>query len=152
VEEIIAVMRAAGVGVHGDRIRALVVVLWRAGLRISEALALAETDLEPKRGSILVRRGKGGKRREVGMDRWAWDQLEPWLSVRAGLLVGALFCVLRGLTRGRAEALVFAVSLLADAHDDDVSGFVLHAGFSPPGSAESPDAPSSYAHVSGAAE
>jgi site-specific recombinase XerD len=46
------------------------VVLWRAGLRISEALALAERDLEPGRGAMLVRRGKGGRRREVGMDDW----------------------------------------------------------------------------------
>ncbi len=45
VEEIIAVMLAAGPGDHGDRIRALVVILWRAGLRINEALSLAETDL-----------------------------------------------------------------------------------------------------------
>src|SRR5215212_6680104 len=22
--------------------------------------------------------GKGGRRREVGMDRWAWSQLVPW--------------------------------------------------------------------------
>ncbi len=70
-------MRAAGPGIHGDRVRALVVILWRAGLRINEALTLAETDLEPRRGSILVRRGKGGKRREVGMDDWAWEHLEP---------------------------------------------------------------------------
>jgi hypothetical protein len=27
---------------------------------------------------VLVRRGKGGRRREVGMDRWAWSQLERW--------------------------------------------------------------------------
>ena len=66
-------MRVAGDGVHGARIRALVVILWRAGLRMNEALTLAETDLEPRRGSILVRHGKGGKRREVGMDDWAWD-------------------------------------------------------------------------------
>jgi hypothetical protein len=32
-------------------------VLWRAGLRIREALALAEADLDPRRGSLLVRRG-----------------------------------------------------------------------------------------------
>jgi hypothetical protein len=37
VKEIIAVMRTAGHGVHSDRIRALVVILWRAGLRINEA-------------------------------------------------------------------------------------------------------------------
>ena len=42
VEEIIAVMRQAGDGIHGDRIRGLIVVLWRAGLRISEALDLHE--------------------------------------------------------------------------------------------------------------
>jgi len=37
-------------------------------LRINEAPMLAEADLEPRRGSILVRHDKGGKRREVGMD------------------------------------------------------------------------------------
>jgi site-specific recombinase XerD len=62
VDEIIAVMRAAGNGPYGLRLRALIVILWRSGLRISEALALAETDLEPARGSLLVRHGKGGKR------------------------------------------------------------------------------------------
>jgi site-specific recombinase XerC len=78
------------------RWRGLIVVLWRAGLRISEALALSESDLDPARGSVLVRRGKGGKRREAGMDRWAWEQLVPWLTIRAALPVGALFCALRG--------------------------------------------------------
>jgi integrase len=49
-----------------------------------------------------VRRGKGGKRREVGMDRWPWTQLDPWLKPRASLPIGALLCILRGPTRGRA--------------------------------------------------
>jgi site-specific recombinase XerD len=48
----------------------MIVVLWRAGLRIQEALALAEHDLNHRRGSILIRNGKGGRRREVGMDEW----------------------------------------------------------------------------------
>jgi site-specific recombinase XerD len=56
--------------VQGVRLRALIVLLWPAGLRISEALALAESDLDPMRGAVLVRCGKGGRRREVGMDRW----------------------------------------------------------------------------------
>jgi integrase len=93
VEEIVAVMRHAGDRVHGRRLRALIVVLWRAGLRIQEALALAEADLDPRRGSLLVRRGKGGRRREVGMDDWAWEQFTPWLQVRVELPVGPLFCV-----------------------------------------------------------
>ena len=101
VEEIIAVMHAAGNDNDAVRLRGLIVVLWRAGLRISEALALNESDLDLNRGAILIRCGKGGKRREVGMDRWAWQQLDPWLQLRAMLPVGALFCVLRGPTRGR---------------------------------------------------
>ena len=101
VEEIVAVMRSTGDDPDGLRLRGVIIILWRAGLRISEALALAESDLDAHRGAVLVRRGKGGKRREVGMDRWAWEQLEPWLAVRARLPVGALFCILRGPTRGR---------------------------------------------------
>ena len=100
VEEIIAVMRAAGDGAHGRRLRGLIVILWRAGLRIQEALALAEADLDQRRGSLLVRRGKGGRRREVGMDAWGWDELQPWLETRVELPVGPLFCVLNGATRG----------------------------------------------------
>ena len=101
MEEIIAVMRAAGDGVHGRRLRGLIVILWRAGLRIQEALALAEADMDHRRGALLVRRGKGGRRREVGMDGWGWEQLQPWLDTRLGLPVGPLFCVINGPTRGR---------------------------------------------------
>ena len=94
-------MRATGDGRDGARLRALIVVLWRAGLRISEALDLAETDLDRSRGAVLVRAGKGGRRREVGMDRWAWGQLTSYLEIRATLPVGALFCVIHGPTAGR---------------------------------------------------
>ena len=101
VEEIVAVMRAAGPDVYGDRLRAIIVVLWRGGLRVGEALALAETDLDPARGAVLVRAGKNGKRREVGLDAWGWRTLDPWLEDRRQLSVGPLFCVLHGPSRGR---------------------------------------------------
>ena len=68
VEEIVAVMSAVGDRAHGHRLRALVVLLWRAGLRISEALALQESDLGRARGAVLVRwegrqapRGRDGR-------------------------------------------------------------------------------------------
>src|SRR6516165_1176142 len=57
VEEIVAVMRTIGDRADGHRLRALIVLLWRAGLRISEALALQESDLDRSRGAVLVRRG-----------------------------------------------------------------------------------------------
>ena len=104
VEEIIAVMRTAGDGAEGVRLRVLIVILWRAGVRISEALALAESDLDKVRGTVLIRRGKGGRRREVGMDRWGWEQLRPWLQLGTSLPVGAFLCVLHGPTAGRPWA------------------------------------------------
>jgi site-specific recombinase XerC len=101
VEEIVAVMRHAADDRYRGRVRAMIVVLWRAGLRIQEALALAAHDLDPRRGSLLVRNGKGGRRREVGVDEWGWEHLRPSLSARAQLPVGPLFCVIDGATRGR---------------------------------------------------
>jgi integrase len=74
IEEIVAVMRQAGDDRHGSRVRALIAMLWRGGLRVQEALSLAEQDLDQRRGSLLVRRGKGGRRREIGMDTWGWEQ------------------------------------------------------------------------------
>jgi site-specific recombinase XerD len=102
VEEIIAVMREAKQARYGHRLNGLIVVLWRSGLRINEALSLTETDLDERRGSILVRHGKNDRRREVGMDPWGWSALEPWLHERAKLPVGQLFCVIAGPTRGQA--------------------------------------------------
>ena len=29
--------------------------------------------------------GKGGKRREFGLDPWAWEQLDAWLEIRGQL-------------------------------------------------------------------
>jgi integrase len=80
-----------------------ITILLAAGcLRIQEALTLAESDLDPRRGPVLVRHGKGGRRRGVGMDAWGWDELQPWLEVRLGLPVGPLLCVINGPTRGRS--------------------------------------------------
>lgn len=100
-EEIIAVMRAAGAGNHGLRVRALIAVLWRAGLRISEALALTESDVDPRRGAVLVRHGKGDRRREAGMDDWGFEHLAQWLGQRVELPIGPLFCIIDGPTKGR---------------------------------------------------
>ena len=100
-EEIIQVMRHAGQQRHGVRARALIAVLWRGGLRISEALALNETDVDPRRGSLLIRHGKGDRRREIGMDPFGFEQLAAWTAHRTRLAPGRLFCVIDGATRGR---------------------------------------------------
>ena len=72
-------MRTAGGGPDGARLRALIA----------------------RRRAVLVGHGKGDKRREVGMDRWAWEHLESWQQLRVGFPVGPLFCVIHGPTAGR---------------------------------------------------
>lgn len=53
VEEIVLVMCHAGDRPHGLGC-ALMVVMWRAGPRIGETLALTESDLDADRGAIIV--------------------------------------------------------------------------------------------------
>ena len=102
VTDIVALMRACPDTIHGRRLKALIPFLWRTGLRISEALAVFESDLDPKAGSVVVRKGKGGKRRVVGMDQFGWDMVTPWLEERKDLPYGPVFCVVAGPTAGRA--------------------------------------------------
>jgi hypothetical protein len=95
-EEIIAVMRCAGEGLHGARARGLIVALWRAKLRIQGALEFIELDLDPRRGSVLVRRGKGGRRRRLGPSKSSSRDCR-----RARRCRSALFCAINGRTGGR---------------------------------------------------
>ena len=94
-------MRQAGERPAGLRLRGLIVVLWRAGLRISEALALSKGDLSAHGERFLCGTAREASAREVGMDDWGWHQLDPWLGFRPQLPVGALFCVINGPTAGR---------------------------------------------------
>jgi site-specific recombinase XerD len=83
----------------GIRNRALIVVLWRAGVRISEALAMLPKDLDPKECSIRVLNGKGKKHRVVGLDPGAWAIVQRWLDKRHELKIHGrcrLFCTLEG--------------------------------------------------------
>ena len=56
----------------GIRNRALLVLLYRAGCRISEALRLLPKDLDRASGTATVLRGKGGRRRTIGLDPGAF--------------------------------------------------------------------------------
>jgi site-specific recombinase XerD len=69
----------------GVRNKALLAVLYRSGLRISEALALRPKDLDRKAGTVRVLHGKGDKARTVGLDDGAWGLLDSWLAKREKL-------------------------------------------------------------------
>lgn len=82
-------------GVTRVRNRALVVVMWRCGLRIAEALALELRDLDLANGTVTVRHGKGDRRRVVGLDDQAAAELGAWLEQRRALDVprgSRVFC------------------------------------------------------------
>ncbi|MDQ6817647.1 MAG: tyrosine-type recombinase/integrase [Actinomycetota bacterium] len=83
----------------GIRNRALIVVLWRSGLRISEALQLELRDVDLEAGTIRVRHGKGDKSRTVGIDEQTAALLARWIDRRRALSPGArssVFCTLQG--------------------------------------------------------
>ena len=90
-EEVLALLAAIPASsTTGLRDRALFAVLWRTGMRISEALSLRESDLHESTGYIRIRRGRKNERgRDVVVfgsaetETYGWDQLRPWLDRRA---------------------------------------------------------------------
>lgn len=100
--------------VTGVRARALIGVLYGAGLRVFEALALRPIDVDLEACTVSVRRGKGGKQRGTRDERRArrpsltplgCELLREWLALRASLGLGddePLFATYRAGHRGRA--------------------------------------------------
>ena len=83
----------------GIRNRALLVLLYRGGLRCSEALALRPKDLDVDAGTVRVLHGKGDKLRLVGLDAGAMAIVQLWIDKRASLGMNGrqtLICTLQG--------------------------------------------------------
>lgn len=82
----------------GVRNRALIAVMYGAGLRVSEALALKPSDVDVDAGSIRILHGKGNKARFAGIDSGALVHLVRWVETRRalGLRGRWLFCTLKG--------------------------------------------------------
>jgi len=78
----------------GLRDRALLELLYAAGLRVAECCGLDLDDLDRRQGSVRVL-GKGGKERVVPVGDVALQALETWLTVR-GEGSGPLFTNPRG--------------------------------------------------------
>jgi len=98
--EAIALLKACSTRApSGVRNRALIAVLWRCGLRISEALALKLRDVDLDAGTVRVRHGKGDRSRTVGLDEQTTALLARWIDRRKKLWPGArapIFCTLQG--------------------------------------------------------
>ena len=70
-DDVRALIAACGIGLAGNRNRALVATMFGAGLRVSEALALRPSDVDLQNGLVTVKQGKGNKSRRVAIDRGA---------------------------------------------------------------------------------
>jgi integrase len=91
-------------GPTGLRNRALIIVMWRAGLRVSEAVELRCKDIDLEAGTIAILHGKGDRRRIVGVDPQAGAVIDAWIRRRRELGIGPaapLFCTISGETRGK---------------------------------------------------
>ena len=85
----------------GIRNKALIVMLWRAQLRIQEVLDLTPKDVDRDQCTLRVLHGKGDKARTVELDDGAVAILEQWLEKRRSLGINGrgtrpLFCTLNG--------------------------------------------------------
>ena len=110
-DEARALLAACSRGATGARNRALLVLLYRAGLRVGEALKLRPEHVDPAAGTVRVRNGKGTKAvkgdptrrkhtpRTVAVDPAAAELLAAWATKRAALGVpgtAPYLCTLAG--------------------------------------------------------
>jgi site-specific recombinase XerD len=84
-DEVRRLLRGIRGGDTGLRNRALVIAMWRGGLRLSEALSLMPSHVDPEHCELAVLRGKGGKRRAQAIDPEAMGAIQAWLDRRAQL-------------------------------------------------------------------
>jgi site-specific recombinase XerD len=102
----------------GIRNRALITVLYRGGLRLSEALSLSPDAIDFRAGTISVIHRRKNRRRTVGLDPGALSVLARWLTRRAALGLDAretIFCTLQGASLKSAYVRALLPRLAAKA-------------------------------------
>lgn len=103
-------VRAALAASSGD-VRTMILLAAHAGLRVSEVAGVCGRDVQPDRGLLVVRQGKGGKDREVPMSA------ELARALR-GVPSGPLFPGVNGDgVRRRIKAVFARCGIDARAHD-----------------------------------
>lgn len=110
--------RVAGRGPAGVRNRALLALLYRAGLRVSEALALRPKELDLDAGQVHVLRGKGARQRVAAIDAGGAGIVARWMEERRALgLTGRhpVLCTISSgakLTAGRPLSRAYVDAML----------------------------------------
>ena len=85
-----------------QRDKAMILLMALGGLRKSEVLGLELSDLDPVRGTVLVRQGKGGRQRVCCVGRLFFTVVERYSAdERPPTDTSCLFVVLKGPHRGK---------------------------------------------------
>jgi len=117
---------------HGDkRDVAILQLLRHTGVRVSELCGLTRQDLEisERKGQITVRYGKGGRYREIPLNRDARRALREYLEVRPKAEDRHLFIGQRGNGLGRAAVYDVVTKYARLAGLEDVSPHTLRHTF-----------------------
>jgi site-specific recombinase XerD len=96
----------------GVRDHAVVLTLWRTGLRVTELCALEVADYDSVARRLMVRHGKGDKPRLLGVPDDAAAAIDDWLLSARGTAPGPLFPSAHG-TRFNRRNLALALSRVA---------------------------------------
>lgn len=84
--------------ITGARDRAMIVLMWRCGLRVSEMLGVRVEDLDRKNQRLFVANGKGGTTRTVAYHHETSGVVLEWTMMRVRvcpLTRGVLICSMR---------------------------------------------------------
>lgn len=130
-EEINRLMSAPDVGTEeGVRDRALLEVMYAAGLRVSELVTLKQTDVDVHAG-LLVCHGKGSKERGVPIGKSAVHWLQQYSAIKAsyGKPASASMFVNRGKPLTRQFAWAMIKRYAAKAGLKDISPHTLRHSF-----------------------
>lgn len=122
---------------EGRRLLAMLEVLYAAGLRVSELVALPLAAAKSRDGFILVR-GKGNKERLAPLNAYARAAIAAWLEVRdeflpKGAKTSKFLFPSRGadghITRRRCHQLLKALAIKAGIDPEKLSPHVLRHAF-----------------------
>jgi integrase/recombinase XerD len=115
-EEVMALLGQCNNGLSGLRNKVLLIVLYRCGLRISEAIGIRSSDYNSSEGTIRII-GKGNKMRVVGLDSQTKLNLDLWMSKRKEIGINGvgnppIFCGISKMNFGKPIQSVYVRNLL----------------------------------------
>lgn len=93
--EIARLLAACPDSTSGIRNRALLAVLFGAGLRITEGLAIKKADIDFKKHLVVIHNGKGGRARTVALMPAMFPYIDALIERRENIGLngrGSLFC------------------------------------------------------------